>query len=141
MAIDTKMTDELLLAMLIAQNGDTKGRIVFNQTKSCGLANWNPATNGEAAREQAFQQSMLLARPGRDYEVSDTYLWYEKIMIGGFWIGVIALIAYVGYLTSRLVGVYTVQSFLSDAPAILKSFLPLLAVIAVCVIIVKVCES
>lgn len=82
MAIDTKMTDELLLATLIAQNGRDQGQIVYNQTKSCGLVNWNPATNGEAAREQARHQEML-SRPSSSV---DTRSFSEQVSDEGFFV-------------------------------------------------------
>lgn len=61
MAIDQNKVDEYLLATLIAQNGGTKGRIIFEQQRN-GLMNWNPATNGEAAREQAQQIANVAAQ-------------------------------------------------------------------------------
>jgi len=62
MAINQNITDEVLLATLIAQNGDNKGRIVFAQTKSCGLTNWNPSTNGDAAREVSYSTGPVDSR-------------------------------------------------------------------------------
>jgi hypothetical protein len=51
------MTDAVLKATLIAQNGGTRGEIIYDQTKSCSLVNWNPATNGDAAYAESLRRS------------------------------------------------------------------------------------
>ena len=75
MAINQQLTDEVLLATLIAQNGANRGEIAFRNLKSCPSGNWNPATNGDAAREQAFEREML-SRPSGP---TDTRSFSEQI--------------------------------------------------------------
>jgi|SRR5271155_737990 len=56
------VADEMLLAQFIAQNGKSQGQIVYSQTKSFGLVNWNPATDGSREQAAKYDQERLACK-------------------------------------------------------------------------------